>query len=960
MKLLFYKLSALLLMLMCVSATVQAEIVHHTVCQATPTSRGFTRECWENTETGQIYVDANCTQELVNEDLAKAVIYPKLPESPLSTLYKFNYGGHQSEKDVNFYYSATTSYDNDDREARSVEFIVTGDNVANARLVWYKSDRTRILYYGAFYVNIYVNGVMKIQDTSNNTMEEGGNVALIYVHSLPELKKGDVVKFEVIKIQPGSYDWGPTFKASLEYIGTFDNEDSPIVRHTIQEPTTSACGYSKMCWENKNTGKYYSDEACKNELKDMELAKTVLYAKFPESPITATNGFSQSEKENDWDVDLNWAGVTKYEKANANSEPRWVEFTASTPERESLVANARLVWNRNLADKINGYYIVRVYVNNVEKLSRNQYYSGSYEGVFVLPLPGLRRSDVVRFEVVQTDPASSYGGEPTFKASLEYNIVTCQHEYPAGSAICGICGYMKPHTHTYNPIHECTQCGYFDESSISMSGDLGGNIQWRLYNDWTLHYYGTGEMESFNIEHNAWKENYFDDVKKVVIGEGITKIGDGERAFDKSQSYFGSMWGLTEAILPSTLKSVGNSAFEYSSLSIVTLPEGLETIGDHAFRTTKLENIVIPASVTTLGEYAVGNCPFIKSITLMGTPETISQYAFYDLTNLKDFYLMGDEEIDVTDNVFYTNNIKNATLHVNTDVYYWATRTSPWNKFAAIVALHDFIIEFTDANNNQGGKYFDTEASGNTWTLTDGAFNNLTINEDIPMQKLTYTCNFTEANKWQALYVPFEMQPSDWAGKFDVAAISNFHEYINQNGETEKVELEVRYVKNGKLLPNIPYLIRAKVAGEQSIVLNNVTLKKTEVQSISCSSTKRKYTFSGTYDAIDGLQSKDYIFVSDGRLCKADNDTDMLKPMRWYLTIENRGGTTYTPSAALAKPMSIRLIGEGETTGIEDVEVISSPASDRNAYETYSIAGVKFAMPKQGINIINGKKVLVK
>lgn len=493
-----------------------------------------------------------------------------------------------------------------------------------------------------------------------------------------------------------------------------------------------------------------------------------------------------------------------------------------------------------------------------------------------------------------------------------------------------------------------------------MSGDLGDNIKWRLYNDWTLHYYGTGEMESFNIENNAWKKNHREDVKKVVIDEGITKIGDSSNHAYELTSYFGFMSNLTEVILPSTLKSIGKCAFEYSSLSIVTLPEGLETIGDHAFRATKIENIVIPASVTTLGQYAVGNCPFIKSITLMGTPKTISQYAFFDLTNLKDFYLMGDEEIDVTDNVFSTDKIKNATLHVNTDVYHWATRTSPWNKFAAIVALHDFIIEYTDANNNQGGKYFDTAASGNTWTLTDGAFNNLTINEDIPMQKLTYTCNFTEANKWQALYVPFEMQPSDWTGKFDVAAISNFHEYINQNGETEKVELEVRYVKNGKLLPNIPYFIRAKAAGEQSIVLNDVTLKKTEVQSISCSSTKRKYTFSGTYDAIDGLQTKDYIFVSDGKLCKADNDTNMLKPMRWYITIENRGGTTYTPSAAFAKPMSIRLIGEGETTGIEDVEVISSPASDRNAYEIYSIAGVKFAKPKQGINIINGKKILVK
>lgn len=866
MKHIINKLSALIMMLMCVSATVQAEIVHHTVCQATPTSRGFTRECWENTETGQIYADANCTQEIVNENLAKAVIYPKLPESPLSTLYKFNYGGHQSEKDVNFYYSATTSYDDDDREARSVEFIVTGDNVTNARLVWYKSKRTNILYYGAFYVNIYVNGVMKIQDTSNNTMEEGGNVALIYVHSLPELKKGDVVKFEVIKIQTGAYDWGPTFKASLEYIGTFDNDDSPIVRHTIQEPTTSACGYSKMCWENKNTGKYYSDEACTKELKDVELAKTVLYAKFPESPITATNGFYQSEKENDWDVDLNWAGVTKYEKANANSAPRWVEFTASTPERERLVANARLVWNRNFADKLNGLYIVRVYVNNVEKFSRNQYYSGNYEGVFVLPLPELRRSDVVRFEVVQTNQASSYGGEPTFKASLEYNIVPCQHEYPAGSAICRICGYVMAHTHTYNETETCSLCGALDPTYIVMSGYVGKakaeDIKWELTKYNVLTYTGTGEMEDFNAGHNAWRNDKKDVITKLVIGEGITKIGDS----DGANGYFDKM------------------------------------------------------------------------------------------PNLADVYLMGDKEVSAADNVF-DDNVNNATLHVSNNMHKWAKTTSPWNRFGTIVPLNNYNVKYTDASGNTHEIPFDIEATDNTFTLTDGC-KQLAIYEDIPLQTLTYTRNFSAANTWQALYVPFEMEYSDWEGKFDVAAINNFHEYTN-NGVTEKIDLEVRYVKGGKLRANTPYLIRAKAAGVQTIVLNDVTLMATETKSIDCSSTERKYTFTGTYDAINKLKTNGYIFLSGGRLSKSNNDTDVLKPMRWYLTIEDYFSVTGNAAPALAKPISINVIGEDEATDIEDITVVSSSV-DSKASGIYSITGAKLDKPQQGINIINGKKIVVK
>lgn len=271
-----------------------------------------------------------------------------------------------------------------------------------------------------------------------------------------------------------------------------------------------------------------------------------------------------------------------------------------------------------------------------------------------------------------------------------------------------------------------------------------------------------------------------------------------------------------------------------------------------------------------------------------------------------------------------------------------------------------YNVEYTDAENNVQGIYLDKEASDNTWTITDGAFKSLTIHEDIPMKTLTYTRNFPKANQWQALYVPFEMQPSDWEDKFDVAAISNFHEYTDENGKIEKVELEVRYVKNNKLLPNIPYLIRAKEAGEQTIVLNNVTLKKTEVQSISCSSTERKYTFTGTYDAIDGLQSKDYIYVSDGRLCKADDDTEALAAMRWYITIKDRESMTYTPSRGLAKSMSIRLVGEDETTGIMQIENGELKIDNSQPTRIFNLNGMRLNKPQKGINIINGKKVFVK
>ena len=83
---------------------------------------------------------------------------------------------------------------------------------------------------------------------------------------------------------------------------------------------------------------------------------------------------------------------------------------------------------------------------------------------------------------------------------------------------------------------------------------------------------------------------------KVVIGEGVTAIGD--NAFKE--------WNVTEVTLPSTLKQLGYYAFCNGNFTALTLPEGLEYIDEYAISgCDNLESIVIPASVTHIGAYAI-------------------------------------------------------------------------------------------------------------------------------------------------------------------------------------------------------------------------------------------------------------------------------------------------------------------------------------------------------------------
>lgn len=264
-------------------------------------------------------------------------------------------------------------------------------------------------------------------------------------------------------------------------------------------------------------------------------------------------------------------------------------------------------------------------------------------------------------------------------------------------------------------------------------------------------------------------------------------------------------------------------------------------------------------------------------------------------------------------------------------------------------------------------KYLGLDLSKITWILVDGTYNlvdgeTYTNAEDSEYDKIAYTRTFTEAQvgKWQALYVPFQLDYSDWSAlDLDVATITNFHEYANASGEVTKVELEVRYVKDGKRLrANTPYLIRAKSAGEKTIVTNNGKLYKAEQKSISCSSTERTYTFTGTNAPIAGIRGKGYIYLSGGKLCMSNDDDQTLEAQRWYLTIEDRGAMLdEVTSPAFARAINIRVVDDdAETTGIEDISIITSRDNDggnaRYGSAIYDLNGRKQSALRRGVNIV--------
>jgi hypothetical protein len=161
------------------------------------------------------------------------------------------------------------------------------------------------------------------------------------------------------------------------------------------------------------------------------------------------------------------------------------------------------------------------------------------------------------------------------------------------------------------------------------SGSMNnGAVRWELNTETgVLTVTGTGEMDdsSSNIIYQHWDRKL---VKKVVIGEGITRIGNYEF---KQHPY------LTSVEIPSTLRSIGTEAFYGTpGITTITLPEGMTELGDKALMGMDgLTTIHFPSTLTTMGKGVFTDCDGLTEITIPDTVTTMGANSFSGCDNLQ-------------------------------------------------------------------------------------------------------------------------------------------------------------------------------------------------------------------------------------------------------------------------------------------------------------------------------------
>ena len=142
--------------------------------------------------------------------------------------------------------------------------------------------------------------------------------------------------------------------------------------------------------------------------------------------------------------------------------------------------------------------------------------------------------------------------------------------------------------------------------------------------------------------------------------------------------------GLLDISLPSSLKTLGASAFRKSGLVYVHIPQNVTSIGTYSFaempklekasfdnavmsayifyNSTKLNEVTYSnSSFATINEYAFYGCTSFTNLTWPSNLKTIGTYAFANIYNLKDL-VVPNTVTTIERNAFFNDDVVNLTI----------------------------------------------------------------------------------------------------------------------------------------------------------------------------------------------------------------------------------------------------------------------------------------------------------
>ena len=194
-------------------------------------------------------------------------------------------------------------------------------------------------------------------------------------------------------------------------------------------------------------------------------------------------------------------------------------------------------------------------------------------------------------------------------------------------------------------------------------GENGGeNVTWTLDTaKGILYINGTGEMDFYSIANSGGSSapwyGYRYDIKSLVVGEGITNIGQ--------CAFYGCIY-LEEIILPDSITSIGSKAFYNTAYynEDANWENGVLYLGNHLIqaKTSIKGAYTVKEGTKSIAVSACEDCNGLTSVTIPDSVTYIGASSFHDCTSLKTIKI-GDFVTDIGANAFsdtaYYNNSAN-------------------------------------------------------------------------------------------------------------------------------------------------------------------------------------------------------------------------------------------------------------------------------------------------------------
>lgn len=525
----------------------------------------------------------------------------------------------------------------------------------------------------------------------------------------------------------------------------------------------------------------------------------------------------------------------------------------------------------------------------------------------------------------------------------------------------------------------------YDTESYTLT--LSGSGALPDYNSRTLknHYFRTDEKALIVTSIHpvfGYEEKYYiiDVVKHINIGSGINTIG---------KMYFSGAEYLEKLTLSESVTVIKDEAFEgctslyeidgiinndievarsaFEDCQFIENNNGILVMGNTlvvADPTYYVENITIPSNVTKIKSEAFIDYESLQTITFEGNLTSIGDRAFSGCSNLTTITFADNTSLTTIGNSAFSGCSNLNSINVPHTVTSWGTNI--FNGCISLPVVGDYIMPckhvIVGVKNTGKSEY--------------------TIGEDV-----TYIADnaFIDCDNVQKIYCYAEKAPTS-----ATPLLGNYNSYIlyvNDGCENDfitkwKVKLDrintTKVAIGSSGYTTLTLIHSAKVpkgTKAYTATINNGSIELTEVRKLakgvgyiiwSTNGTSGTYDFNAAEEAVVEPSENMMKGVLENTTLVGDGSIYLLSLYKGVVGFRCLGDNTYNLPAGKAYLQSDDSSGSverdflnfgGDETDIEDTKEDEIINSRNNT--TYNLAGQKLNAPQKGLNIVDGKLVLL-